>query len=352
MGHFTRKVIAESVEPAVKAAVEGYGLGSFRFEKVVLGQIPPRITGIKVYEKNVSRNEIIMDLDLVFASDCDIKFSLGRKIKAKVSDLSLRGLLRVVFKPLVTQIPLVGGVQAYFLTTPELDFDLGGIANALDAPGLSGIVRKIVLEQIGAFIVLPNKFTMPLVADGTVTQKQLKCPDSAGVLRVHLKKADRLEKKDIGIMGMGKSDPYATLSVGARRLQTKRINNTVNPEWDFVADFPIEVVQGQQLTLEVWDHDDPGDDEPLGRSTVATDLVAKKGLIKDMWVELEEVKTGRALMTLAWLEVSSNPEDLNDGAPPTGEEIVAANGDMAKALLFVYVDSCAGLKQVSDGTYI
>ena len=93
VGHYTRKLISESIEPAVKAALEGYKLNGFRFERVVLGQIPPRITGIKVYEKNVSRNEIIMDMDLVFASDCDIKFSLG-KIKAKIMDFSLRGMIR------------------------------------------------------------------------------------------------------------------------------------------------------------------------------------------------------------------------------------------------------------------
>ena len=62
MGHYTRKVIAESVEPAVKAALDNYGLTGFKFEKVVLGQIPPRVTGIKVYDKNVGRNEIILDL--------------------------------------------------------------------------------------------------------------------------------------------------------------------------------------------------------------------------------------------------------------------------------------------------
>jgi Ca2+-dependent lipid-binding protein len=54
---------------------------------------------------------------------------------------------------LITDIPLIGGVQVYFLTSPEIDFDLGGIANALDAPGLSNIIRKIILEQIGNFIV-------------------------------------------------------------------------------------------------------------------------------------------------------------------------------------------------------
>ena len=70
---------------------------------------------------------------------------------------------------------------------------------------------------------------------------------STGVLRVKLKNAEKLEKKDIGVLGMGKSDPYAVLSVGARTLKTHHIKNTINPVWDFVGDFPIEVPQ-------VWCH--------------------------------------------------------------------------------------------------
>ena len=89
---------------------------------------------------------------------------------------------------------------------------MGGIANAFDAPGLSNIIRKIVLEQIGYFMVLPHKFTMPMIA--SVENKILKCPDSAGVLRVRLHKAVQLVKKDMGVLGMGKSDPYAVLTVG------------------------------------------------------------------------------------------------------------------------------------------
>ena len=76
--------------------------------------------------------------------------------------------------------------------------------------------------------------------------------------RVHLIRADKLMKKDIGVLGMGKSDPYAVLQVGAKKVQTNVINNTISPEWNFVADFPIEVVKGQQLSMELFDHDDPG----------------------------------------------------------------------------------------------
>ena len=118
------------------------------------------------------------------------------------------------------------------------------------------MIRKIILEQIGFFMVLPNKFTMALTDD--ITTEELKCPDSAGVLRVQLIKVDQLMKKDIGLMGMGKSDPYAVLQVGAKKVKTEVIKNTISPEWYFTADFPIEVVEGQQLTVEIFDHDDPG----------------------------------------------------------------------------------------------
>ena len=47
--------------------------------------------------------------------------------------------------------------------------------------GLSNIIRKIVLEQLGYFMVLPNKITVPL--SDKVDTKDLKCPDYAGVLR-------------------------------------------------------------------------------------------------------------------------------------------------------------------------
>ena len=65
-------------------------------------------------------------------------------------------------------------------------------------------------------------------------------------------------KKDVGVLGLGKSDPYAVLEVGSKSGKTKVISNTITPEWFYTIDFPIEVVKGQQLTIEVFDHDDPG----------------------------------------------------------------------------------------------
>lgn len=40
-------------------------------------------------------------------------------------------------------------------------------------------------------------------------------------------------KKDIGMLGKGKSDPYAIVNVGSQEFKTQIIDNNVNPKWDY-----------------------------------------------------------------------------------------------------------------------
>jgi Ca2+-dependent lipid-binding protein len=53
------------------------------------------------------------------------------------------------------------------------------------------------------------------------------------VLRVHVVEAKQLMKMDFGVLGKGKSDPYAIITVGAQQFRTDTIDNTVNPKWDY-----------------------------------------------------------------------------------------------------------------------
>jgi len=62
----------------------------------------------------------------------------------------LHGTLRLIMKPLIDQMPLIGGVQYFFLNPPNLDFNLIGVADVLDMPGLSDLIRRIVMEQISS----------------------------------------------------------------------------------------------------------------------------------------------------------------------------------------------------------
>ncbi|CAG0894100.1 unnamed protein product, partial [Darwinula stevensoni] len=310
IGHYVKDMIETSIQPQVQETLKAYKLPGFRFTKTILGNVPPRIGGVKSFKQMLSRDEIVFDLEVIYAGDCKFE-CMVRGVTIGVNDLKLRGFMRVVLKPLVKTHPIIGGIQAYFLNPPELDFDLTNFANVLDFPGFSDLVRTTVMQQICSFIVIPNKFSMSMAPD--VPLVSLKLPLPRGVLRIHLVEAKNLVKKDIGILGMGKSDPYAVISVGAHQFKTKVISNTVNPFWDYVCEADVESVDGQKVQLQLWDFDPgfPGsqNDDALGRIQMDIADIAERGHL-DTWVRVQEAKTGQVHLVLDWLELSEDPHDL------------------------------------------
>ena len=306
INHFARELCKQSIEPAIVEKLAEYKVKGFQFERLVLGRIPLKIYGIKAYDRNTSRNEVIIDADVMYAGDCDITFSVGN-IKGGIKDFQIRGMMRIVLKPLLPAMPLVGGIQAFFLNPPAINFNLVGVADVLDLPGFNDILRKIIVEQIAAFVVLPNKIVIPL--SDSVPVESLKIPEPEGVLRIHVVEAKHLMKKDIGVLGKGKSDPYAIISVGAQEFRTKTIDNTVNPKWDFWCECAVTSAIAQQITVLLWDYDDTKGDESLGRATIEVSRVKKKGNI-DTWVSLEQAKHGMVHLRLTWLQLSKNIADL------------------------------------------
>lgn len=134
----------------------------------------------------------------------------------------LNRTVRVVMKPLIATMPLFGGMQIFFLNNPNIDFNLVGVVDLLDMPGLSDLLRRIIVEQVANFMVLPNK--LPIILSKEVDALSLKMPEPEGVLRVHVVEAKNLMKMDIGMLGMlgkGKSDPYAIIQVGAQQFRTQ-----------------------------------------------------------------------------------------------------------------------------------
>jgi len=340
INNFTYDLVVNTIEPVLRDTLNTqYKLGSFRFEKIILGDMPLRVRGVKVYdEKRTDRNEIIMDLEVIYAGDCDFRFSLA-KIKAGIKDLQLSGTLRLVLKPLINQVPLIGGVQYFFLNSPSLDFNLIGIADVFDMPGLSDLIRRIVQEQIAAMCVLPNKMFIQL--SETINAKDTCASPPKGVVRICAIEAKNLLKKDVGVLGTGKSDPYVVLNVGAQQFKSKVINNSVNPKWDFHCEMLVEEM-GQILNVTLYDHDDaPRADEFLGRTSVDLSLVRREGTV-DLWLELEDVKKGAIHLKLTWLGFSENPAELKNAL----ESIQAAG--LHSALLTVRLDSIRGLPMVKD----
>lgn len=337
VNHYAKTLIEETIEPNVRASLEAYKLSGFRFQRIILGSIPLRIGGVKVYDHNVSRSEIIMDMDVFYAGDCDISFTVGA-IKGGIKDFQIHGMMRVVMKPLITSMPLVGGLQVFFLNNPTIDFNLVGVADLLDMPGLSDILRRIIVEQVARMMVLPNK--LPIQLSDVVPATALKMSEPEGVLRVHVVEAKQLMKMDFGVLGKGKSDPYAIITLGAQQFRTQTIDNTVNPKWDYWCESIVFESRGQALEVNLYDADDlTKKDESLGRATMDVHGVVKNGQV-GAWVALEGVKSGMVHLRLTWLALSSSLEDLKAAIAETQYLRLTS---MSTGLLLVFIDSANNL---------
>ena len=85
VGHFITHLLNTKVEPLIQKSLEGFSLKDFKFDHVLLGSSPPRIGGLKCYDKNyTSRSEIILDLevrmDSLFPHNSQSSGELGKRL--------------------------------------------------------------------------------------------------------------------------------------------------------------------------------------------------------------------------------------------------------------------------------
>ncbi|VDI50593.1 Hypothetical predicted protein [Mytilus galloprovincialis] len=334
IGDYVRDLLMTSIQEKIQTSHAQ--AASFKFLKIDLGDIPPRIGSIKVNTKNVKRDEIYMDIDLMYGSDADIEMRI-KGMTMGIKDLHVRGELRVIMRPLISRMPLFGGISVFFLNNPTLDFNLTGIANAIDMPGLSDMVDTIIQEQIAALMVLPNRIDVPMVQD-LASLARLKYPLPDGVLRIHVVGAKELIKADVGLMKKGLSDPYAVVRMGAYKFKTHVINNTIEPTWNSIFETIVDAKDGQLLDIEVRDEDPGSKDDSIGTTSLPISTAAEKGT-EDTWLPLEDVKTGRINLKLEWMYLSKNALILE-------KEMELRNklsNDLSCCLLMVNLDSAREL---------
>lgn len=246
-------------------------------------------------------------------------------------------MARVVLKPMLNVMPLVGGIQIFFLNNPSVDFNLVGAVDILDFPGFNQALRKVIKEQVSKFLVMPNKLAFSLSQDTPIYE--IKMPEPEGLLRIHVVQARHLMKKDISMLGKGKSDPYAIITVGSQEFKTKTIDNTVDPKWDYWCECIVMSSIAQQLGVALWDKDEPKGDENLGSILIEISRVKEKGII-DNWFTLEFAKHGMVHLRLMWLELTKDSVDLQAALMETQELRVTS---MSTALLLVFIDSAKNL---------
>ena len=112
---------------------------------------------------------------------------------------------------------------------------------------------------------------------------------SLGNLHLEILQAKDLVKADM----IGKSDPYAVVTYGDDKIKTKTVKNNQNPEWNFMADIPIDPNGPSNLQIEVFDKDKLGKDKPLGAAEIDIPSLMNNTVLREAWVPLDGVKSGQ-----------------------------------------------------------
>uniref|UniRef100_A0A8C1W3T9 Extended synaptotagmin-like protein 1a n=1 Tax=Cyprinus carpio TaxID=7962 RepID=A0A8C1W3T9_CYPCA len=261
IGQYLEKLLVETIAPSIRAT--STYLQTLSFTKVNLGDKAMRVVGVKAYTENDKR-QVILDLYISYAGDLEINVEVKRYFsKAGVKGIQLHGRLRVILEPLIGDVPLIGAITMFFIRRPKLDINWTGLTNLLDIPCLNNLSDTMIMDAIASFLVLPNRLTVPLVANLQVAQ--LRSPLPRGIVRIHLLEAENLTAKDYLISG--KSDPYAVLRVGTQTFTSHYVDNNLNPQWKEMYEVIVHEVPGQELELEVFDKD-PDKDDFLGSPMV------------------------------------------------------------------------------------
>ena len=308
------------IEPELHKILELMRLNQvsgFRIKRVDLGTIPARLEGMKTYDKKflgAKTEEIILDCDVLYSGDARVIFTL-QGISAEIKDIKFRGVARIHLKPLLQGFPFIGGFEMYFLTMPTLEYGLGGVGTFGEVPGINSIVRSVVEDVVKTRFVWPSKFKLFLPLDIVNQQNKasymLPCP--AGLLSINIIEAKDLVKKDKNLVGSGSSDPYVNISLGERKISFKDryVAKTVNPSWDYTADFVMEDPSGQKLEIDAFDYDAGSADDSLGKACIQLSEVTQQNNY-DKWIPLTDVKSGEIHVNCGWNVAIPANEDAND----------------------------------------
>jgi len=166
---------------------------------------------------------------------------------------------------------MVGGIQFQFLSLPAVGYQFDGVADLADLPIVKKKIRKSLEKKIMKKIVYPNRASLALTdrSDALLIHTL----PITGLLRVKLSVEDLPSKGGLRkVFKQGDPDVYCKIKFGAcLEKVTSVVKNSTSASWDEWFEFPVEILKGHNLDIEVWDHDSASRDDLLGHIVAKLD---------------------------------------------------------------------------------
>ncbi|PSC68066.1 Extended synaptotagmin-3 isoform A [Micractinium conductrix] len=289
---------AEEAVPGLLLENKPAWMRSIKLKHFSMGTVPPEPLGVKVFGEGETRSdEVTIDIDFTWPGEQEIalvarpvpkaaNYAVTRLpgaaqivdllsntvvIKASMERLTLQGRLRVMLRPLISQVPLIGAVQVAFTQVPSFSFDLtvlGGDASLL--PGLEAWMNGMIKDTLLQPFVLPERLVIPMVDTASPGFDRPR-----GVLQVQVIEAHGVPRMDM----FSKSDPYVELFV---------IENDHRPHWDESFTLLVHYPDTQLLTARLVDYDPFDADDEIGRVELPLkELRGRSGADVDAWYDVE-----------------------------------------------------------------
>merc|ERR1712013_370124 len=122
-------------------------------------------------------------------------------------------------------------------------------------------------------------------------RKQKNTNQLPGSISVTVHKAEDLLDKDFA----GKSDPYLTIEYGRIIKKSRPVENTLNPSFEFTAEFDVDQQNPKDVVIEIYD-DDIGRDESLGKTIIKHQDI--NGNSNKIWRILDGVHSGKICLSI------------------------------------------------------
>ena len=369
-------------QPSFVQKLQSHSVKSIHFPRISVGTIPPRIGGIG-FHQSTHRDEVILDIDVNYAGDMSIQIEIHfinenlPVLPVSISNLTFAPTKsRLHLKPLLKVTPFFGAVYLSFLEVPEVDFDFdcgagGLLANAMEFPGVSLLLRHIIRDHVQKSLVYPKYIPLPLIDEDELAElleKKINARGEVsplsiipqGVLSIFVIEAKGLPKKDFKILGQGKSDPYVTMTIMAdedsHSFRSETIANTINPQWKMMVDVPIDCTKtlARDVQLQVFDEDRLGPDDFLGKCTIPAQLLRtalhSHGQYQDIWKKLQlnendddNDDNSKDTSDHAMLHCAIGWSELKESPPVPMTSTLDSSQHLHLGVISVYVDSCQNL---------
>jgi len=268
MVQMIKDVLHKEVEPAIDQDIseDGEKSGKFRFTKLDLGSEKPQWTNVTVHKSKEDGRRIVIDFDFVYNGDCDIEVKiLG--ITSGVSTITMDGRARLILSPIIKRMPLVGGMQFQFLSLPAIGYQFDGIADLADLPGVKSKIRRSLEKKIMKKIVYPNRASLAL-SDHSDALLVHTLPVT-GLLGVRINVEDLPSKGGLRkVFKQGDPDVFCKIRLGGMEKMTSVVKNSSSAGWEEWFQFPVEIMKGHRLEVQVWDEDSLSRDDFLGHVVV------------------------------------------------------------------------------------